>query len=71
MSVGTRWRTPNERERQILRWLATGAGNDEIGRQLYLAPETIKTYLAAMFRRYGAANRAHLVAIAIRARWIE
>lgn len=67
----TGWRTPNQQEREILYWLATGAYNVEIGKAMHLSTDTIKTHLRAMFTRYNAKSRAHLVAIAIRARWIE
>jgi DNA-binding NarL/FixJ family response regulator len=61
---------PSRREVEILALIAVGMTNPEIGRQLFLSLETIKTYIARLLPRIGARNRAHAVAIAIRRGWI-
>lgn len=55
-----------ERERQVLVAIADGKSNEDIGRQLFLAEDTVKTHARRMFRKIGAVNRAHAVAIAFR-----
>lgn len=60
-----------ERQRQVLRLVACGLSNLEIGQRLFLAEDTVKTILRLMFRELGARNRAHAVAIGFRAGWIR
>jgi pimeloyl-ACP methyl ester carboxylesterase/DNA-binding CsgD family transcriptional regulator len=45
------------RELQILRLLAEGLTNAEIGQRLHLAPETVRWYNKRMFERLGVKNR--------------
>ncbi|MGH8792383.1 MAG: response regulator transcription factor [Stackebrandtia sp.] len=55
-----------ERESQVLAGLAAGKRNEAIGRELHLSELTVKTHLGTLFRKIGASNRAHAVAIAFR-----
>lgn len=52
-----------EREEQILTLVSRGDTNEEIGKKLYIAEDTVKTHLRRMFRRVRARNRAHVVRI--------
>lgn len=52
------------REMQCLMGLARGLSTIEIGKELYLSPHSIKTYLSRLYRRIGARSQAHAVAIA-------
>lgn len=52
-----------DRELQILRLLATGAGAAEIARTLYMGLGTVKTDTSRLYGRLGARNAAHAVAI--------
>jgi len=54
------------REIQILALIAEGKSNSEIGQELHLSPLTIKSHLARMLRKSGAADRAHLVCLGLR-----
>ncbi|HEX5597364.1 MAG TPA: response regulator transcription factor [Micromonosporaceae bacterium] len=56
-----------EREAQVLRAMADGKSNAEIGRELYLSEDTVKTYARRIFRKLGARDRAHAVAAGFRA----
>ena len=58
-----------EREREILRLVATGASNASIGRSLYLSEATVKQYVSRLMRRFDRENRTQLALIA--ARWFE
>jgi two-component system response regulator DesR len=51
----------SERERQVLRLLATGATNREIAGQLHLSPYTVKEYVSAVYRKLAVRNRAEAV----------
>jgi DNA-binding NarL/FixJ family response regulator len=53
-----------EREWEILRLLARGNGNEEIGRALYISPATVRTHLRNAMDKLGASTRAQAVAIA-------
>ncbi|THV28421.1 response regulator [Glycomyces paridis] len=55
-----------DRELEILRWVATGLPNDEIGRRLFISPATVRTHVGKLLSKLAARDRAGLVAIAYR-----
>lgn len=55
----------SKRESEVLRLLPTGATATAIGGLLFLTEATIKTHLASIYRKLGAANRAQAVSIAL------
>jgi DNA-binding NarL/FixJ family response regulator len=55
-----------DRELEILRWVATGLSNDEIGRRLFISPATVRTHVGKLLTKLAARDRAGLVAIAYR-----
>jgi two-component system nitrate/nitrite response regulator NarL len=55
-----------ERQRQIVRELAEGITNKEIGRRLGLAEGTVKVQLNRIYRKLGIANRTTLALMAHR-----
>jgi DNA-binding NarL/FixJ family response regulator len=54
------------REREILRLLADGLRYEEIGKQLFIAPETVRTHVNNAMRRLEANTRTQAVATALR-----
>ena len=54
--------TLTERELQVLRGMGRGRSNAEIGKELYLSEDTVKTHARRLFRKLGAADRAQAVA---------
>jgi DNA-binding NarL/FixJ family response regulator len=54
--------TLTERELQVLRGMGRGCSNAEIGKELYLSEDTVKTHARRLFRKLGAADRAQAVA---------
>jgi DNA-binding NarL/FixJ family response regulator len=56
-----------ERELQVLRGMADGKSNAEIGRELFVSEDTVKTHARRLFRKLSARDRAHAVAAAFRA----
>ena len=56
-----------ERELQVLRGMADGKSNAEIGRELFVSEDTVKTHARRLFRKLAARDRAHAVAAAFRA----
>ncbi|MEV8511188.1 LuxR C-terminal-related transcriptional regulator [Dactylosporangium sp. NPDC051484] len=56
-----------ERELQVLRGMSDGKSNAEIGRELFVSEDTVKTHARRLFRKLGARDRAHAVAAAFRA----
>lgn len=56
-----------ERELQVLHGMADGKSNAEIGRELYVSEDTVKTHARRLFRKLGARDRAHAVAAGFRA----
>jgi len=53
-----------DREREVLTLVGTGLSNDEIARNLYLSPLTVKTHVSRMLTKIGARDRAQLVVTA-------
>jgi DNA-binding NarL/FixJ family response regulator len=55
-----------ERELQVLGGMSRGRSNAEIGRELYLSEDTVKTHARRLFRKVGASDRAQAVAVGFR-----
>lgn len=55
------------REIEVLRLVADGQSNKEIGDQLGLSALTVKSHLARIARKLGTGDRAEMVALAMRA----
>jgi len=56
----------SQREQAVLRLIADGLPNKQIGTTLGLAPRTVKTYVNSAMNKLGADNRSHAVVVAIR-----
>ena len=54
------------RERDILRLLADGLSNEEIGARLFISPETVRTHVRKAMAKLGADTRTQAVARALR-----
>ncbi|MGI8633150.1 MAG: LuxR C-terminal-related transcriptional regulator [Solirubrobacterales bacterium] len=59
------------RQREILQLLADGHSTDSAASHLGLSPETVKTHAKHILAKLEARDRAHAVAIALRATLIE
>jgi DNA-binding NarL/FixJ family response regulator len=55
-----------ERELQVLTGMSQGKSNSQIGRDLYLSEDTIKTHARRLFRKLGVNDRAQAVALGFR-----
>ncbi len=55
-----------KREIEVLVGMSHGRSNAQIGQELYLSEDTIKTHARRLFRKLGAADRAQAVAIGLR-----
>ena len=60
-----------QREREVLRLLADGHRNDDIGRELQIAGETARVHIRNAMRKLGADTRTQAVAVALRRSLIE
>ena len=60
-----------KREREVLRLLADGMRNEEIGRNLHIAAETARAHIRNAMRKLDADTRTHAVAVALRQSLIE
>ena len=52
-------------ERNIVRLIATGASNREVGSELCMAVSTLEAHLSRIFRKVGVRNRTELAAMAM------
>ena len=55
-----------QREREVLRALADGLTNEEIGNELSISPETVRTHVRKAMDKLDADTRTQAVAIALR-----
>ena len=53
-----------ERESTIVQALARGLSNDEIAKELWVTPQTVKFHLTNIYRKLGAKNRTQATRIA-------
>lgn len=56
----------SQREREVLRFLADGLSNEEIGKKLFISPDTVRTHIGNAMRKLEADTRTQAVAIALR-----
>jgi DNA-binding NarL/FixJ family response regulator len=63
--------TLTQREMEVLQLLAFGYTNRDIGRRLYISPDTVKTHLEHIYQKLGASDRTAAVAEALRRQLIE
>ena len=55
-----------QREREVLRELADGCSNEEIGKRLFISPETVRTHVRKAMAKLEADTRTQAVAKALR-----
>jgi DNA-binding NarL/FixJ family response regulator len=58
--------TLTQRVREVLRLLADGHANDEIGKRLHISPETVRTHVRKAMAKLEADTRTQAVATALR-----
>jgi DNA-binding NarL/FixJ family response regulator len=61
----------SDREREVLRLLATGLSNTEIAQTLFLSEGTVKNYVSALFSKLGVTDRTQAAILAIRAGFVD
>ncbi|WP_026931724.1 response regulator [Glycomyces tenuis] len=61
----------SERELEVLRLVADGASNAEIGRRLHISEATVKTHLLRSYQKLGVGDRTAAVTSAIRRGLLE
>jgi DNA-binding NarL/FixJ family response regulator len=64
-------RHPSARELEVIRGVAVGQSNDEIGLRLDINARTVDSHLRRLFGRYGVLSRTELAMLAVREGWIE
>ncbi len=60
----------SDRERDVLRWLATGAANKAIAARLDVSPNTVKSHVKHLFEKLGVSTRTAAVARARELDWM-
>ncbi len=59
------------REHDVVRLVADGRTNDEIGASLQIGAKTVETHLARLFERLGVVSRTELAMRAVREGWLD
>lgn len=62
---------PTAREMDVVRLVADGLSNDEIGAALGIGARTVETHLRRLFERFAIASRTELATRALREGWLE
>jgi DNA-binding NarL/FixJ family response regulator len=57
----------SEREMEVLKLMAKGMSNKEIGRELWIGETTVKTHVSHILRKMGQADRTQAVLAAVKA----
>lgn len=52
-----------ENEKKVVYWLVQGLTNEQIAKKVFLCKQTVKYYLAKLYKKFGAINRINLVYI--------
>jgi DNA-binding NarL/FixJ family response regulator len=58
------------REREILRLIADGLGNEQIGTRLFISPQTVRTHVGKAMEKLHVHSRTEAVAVALRQKLI-
>jgi DNA-binding NarL/FixJ family response regulator len=66
VAAGERVAQLTQREREVLRLLAEGLSNDEIGKRLFISGETVRTHIRKAMDKLDADTRTQAVAKALR-----
>lgn len=53
--------TVSEREAEIIHWIVQGHNNQEIGKQLFISPHTVKNHIYSIYRKLGVKSRYELI----------
>lgn len=69
-SIGNKLPQLTQRERDVLRLLADGLANEEIGKRLFISAETVRTHVRKAMDKLDADTRTQAVARALRDRLI-
>ena len=64
--VATQIPSLSQRQREVLRLLADGLKNEEIGQRLFISPETVRTHVRKAMAKLEADTRTEAVATALR-----
>ncbi|MBW3649341.1 MAG: AAA family ATPase [Actinobacteria bacterium] len=58
------WKSLSPKEREVVKLVADGLSNPEIGVRLFISRRTVETHVSHAFRKLGVSNRAQLAAAA-------
>lgn len=56
----------SQRERDVLKAIASGLSNDEIAAKLFISPHTVKNHVSNIYRKLGIDDRTQVALIALR-----
>jgi DNA-binding NarL/FixJ family response regulator len=59
------------RELEVLRLVAAGNRNRDVGEQLDISEQTVKNHLSSIMHKFGVPNRLRAVTYAVRAGWLD
>ncbi|MGL5864875.1 MAG: response regulator transcription factor [Dermatophilaceae bacterium] len=71
LEVGQLDQALTDRERDVVRAVATGATNAEVAALLFISENTVKTHLARILTKLDLRDRVQLVALAYRSGFLD
>jgi two-component system, NarL family, response regulator DegU len=72
MQLDNSWKTVlTDREMDVLREMANGKSNEEIGQTLHITQKTVKNHISSIFQKLDVSDRTQAVVIALKRRWIS
>lgn len=66
-----RIRSLTSREQQVLRLMASGYNNKQIGLELRISEKTVKNHVSSILQKFEVQDRLHAVVLSVKSGWVK